>query len=78
MEHITNLTIKQVTNIVNEMKQIRKHPDYAMNGFQQKVSAEVKFENTKSLESKYVNLANSYDISIEDLNTIWNKYGNVL
>jgi hypothetical protein len=78
MENINNLTIKQVTNIVNEMKQIMKHPDYAIDGFQQKASADIKFEDPKSLKSKYVNLANNYDLSIEELNTIWNKYGNVL
>lgn len=78
MKNINNLTIKQVTNIVNEIKHIRKHDDYSIHGFQQKASADIKPKDPKELESKYVNLAKEYAISIEDLDTIWNKYGSVL
>lgn len=78
MENINNLTIKQVTNIINEIKHIRKHHDYSIHGGQQKVSADTKPKDPKELESKYVNLAKEYAISIEDIATIWKKYGSVL
>jgi hypothetical protein len=37
MENINNLTISEVANIVNKIKEIKKHPDFSISGTQQRV-----------------------------------------
>lgn len=78
MENINNLTISEVTNIVNKIKEIKKHPDFSIGGTQQRVSIRNTHQEAKELEIKYTNLAKDYAISLEDLSIIWNKYGNIL